>query len=104
MSWLIEVLTASPLHSLRVQTVSFKASATPLESSRNSLLHYEGNSIKILIMCGARSKQSSTVQNAISEKVRPHLWSISSICPSAILDPPTDRSTKTENSVLLSSM
>lgn len=32
-----------------------------------------------------------------------YLWTISSICPSCKLDPPIDRSTKTENSVLLSS-
>lgn len=32
-----------------------------------------------------------------------YLWTISSICPSCKLDPPIDLSTKTENSVLLSS-
>lgn len=33
-----------------------------------------------------------------------YLWSISSICPSDKLDPPTERSTKTENSFSLSFM
>lgn len=40
----------------------------------------------------------------INMEDRTYLWSISSICPSTMLDPPKDRSTKIENSFSLSCM
>lgn len=40
----------------------------------------------------------------INMEDKTYLWSMSSICPSTMLDPPKDRSTKIENSFSLSCM
>lgn len=50
----IHVLTVSPLQSSFIQTVSFRFSATPLESSSSSLLQKKRMLFSILIISGAR--------------------------------------------------